>query len=388
MRLESLWGDIRFAFRIFKRSPAVALTVIGTLAVALGLNATAYSFFNAYVVKPAAVRDPGTLYQASWQTRGGSFHWFSWTEAEGFGRDMAGVFPETYVSMPQLVARINGRPAMGELVTGNYFSLLGVPAFRGRMLQPSDSAAPGRAPVVVLSHAAWMRHFGGDPAAVGQQLQIRGHYLEIVGIAPEGFVGLDALPRDFWAPLTLLPALEEGPSLFGPEQPQRLQVVGRLGARQTEASARAAVLLWAQRTTASHPPETQAVVAILEPLYEGEGDFARLADLIEHKLGVETSSAERATLLARQLEIAEGQLGDKVRALDAAGRWLAEDPSSEEAASELERLAAGLGRWEEAAARLSDVAGAASGAGVEVERELPNSVRYAALASSTRFSAR
>ena len=56
-------GDIRFAFRIFKRSPAVALTVIGTLAVALGLNATAYSFFNAYVIKPAAVHDPGTLYR-------------------------------------------------------------------------------------------------------------------------------------------------------------------------------------------------------------------------------------------------------------------------------------------------------------------------------------
>jgi predicted permease len=265
MRLESLWGDIQFAFRIFKRSPAVALTVIGTLAVALGLNATAYSFFNAYVVTPAAVRDPGTLYQASWENRGGLFHWFSWTEAQGFGRDMAGVFPETYVSVPQLVARINGRPALGELVTGNYFSLLGVPAFRGRMLQPSDSAAPRREPVAVLSHAAWMRHFGGDPAAVGQQLQIRGVYLEIVGIAPEGFVGLDALPRDFWAPVTLLPALEGGPSLFGPEQPQRLQVVGRLGAGQTEASARAAVLLWAQRTTANNPLETQAVVAILEP---------------------------------------------------------------------------------------------------------------------------
>ena len=265
MRLESLWGDIRFAFRIFKRSPAVALTVIGTLAVALGLNATAYSFFNAYVVKPAAVHDPGTLYQASWENRGGFFHRFSWTEAAGFGRDMAGVFPETYVSMPQLLTRINGRPAMGELVTGNYFSLLGVPAFRGRMLRPSDSEAPGREPVVVLSHAAWMRLFGGDPAAVGQQLQIRGVYVEIVGIAPEGFVGLDVLPRDFWAPLTLLPAFEEGPSLFGPEQPQRLDVVGRLGATQTEGSARAAVLAWAQRTTASHPPETQAVVAILQP---------------------------------------------------------------------------------------------------------------------------
>src|SRR5262245_58292255 len=265
MRLESLWGDIRFALRIFKRSPAVALTVIMTLAVALGLNATAYSFFNAYVVKPAAVHDPGTLYQASWQNRGGFFHRFSWTEAAEFGRDMAGVFPETYASMPQLIARINGRPAMGELVTGNYFSLLGVSAFRGRMLRPSDSEAPGRAPVVVLSHAAWMRLLGGDPAAVGQQLQIRGVYVEVVGIAPEGFVGMDLLPRDFWAPLTLLPTLEEGPSLFGPEQPQRLDVVGRLGATQSEASARSALLAWAQRTTSSKPPETQAVVAFLEP---------------------------------------------------------------------------------------------------------------------------
>jgi hypothetical protein len=54
---------------------------MGTLAVALDLNATAYSFFNAYVVKPAAVHDPGTLYQASWENRGGFFHRFSWTEA-------------------------------------------------------------------------------------------------------------------------------------------------------------------------------------------------------------------------------------------------------------------------------------------------------------------
>src|SRR5687768_7638055 len=164
MRLESFLGDIRFAFRIFKRSPAVALTVIGTLAVALGLNATAYSFFNAYVIKPAAVRDPGTLYRASWENRAGFFHRFSWTEAEEFGRDMAGVFPETYVTMPQLLTRIDGRPAMGELVTGNYFSLLGVPAFRGRMLRPSDSEVPGREPVVVLSHAAFASSAGGVTA--------------------------------------------------------------------------------------------------------------------------------------------------------------------------------------------------------------------------------
>jgi hypothetical protein len=107
MHFGSLWGDIRFAFRVFKRSPAVALTVIGTLAVALGLNATAYSFFNAYVVKPAAVRDPGALYVASWENRGGFFHRFSWTEAEEFGREMAGVFSETYVSMSVAGSNLN-----------------------------------------------------------------------------------------------------------------------------------------------------------------------------------------------------------------------------------------------------------------------------------------
>jgi predicted permease len=265
MQFETIWQDVRFAFRIVKRSPAVALTVIGTLGVALGLNAAAYSFFNAYVIKPAAVRDPGTLYQASWENRDGVVHRFSWTEAEALSRDMATIFPETYASLSEFTARINGRPALGELVTGNYFSLLGVRAFRGRMLRPSDSAAPGSEQVVVLSHAAWLRHFDGDPAVVGRQLQIRGVSLEIIGVAPEGFVGLDLLPRDFWAPLTMLPALEEGPSLFGPEQPQRLDVVGRLGAGQTEASARAAVLAWARRATARDPLDT-AAVPILRPV--------------------------------------------------------------------------------------------------------------------------
>src|SRR4030095_14286763 len=110
--------------------------------------------------------------------------------------------------------------------------------------------------------SVWRRVIGAAPAGVGQRLQIRGVYVEIVGIAPEGFVGLDALPRDFWAPLTLLPAFEEGTNLFGPDQPQRLDVVGRLGAMQTEGSARAAVLAWARRATASNPPETPAGVGL------------------------------------------------------------------------------------------------------------------------------
>jgi golgin subfamily B member 1 len=104
-----------------------------------------------------------------------------------------------------------------------------------------------------------------------------------------------------------------------------------------------------------NPAERPAVIEILEPLYEQDGDWARLVDLYEHKLSIESSPIDRASLLQRAAELAEQRLGDKMRALDAVGRWLAEDPTSLEAMGELERLAGELGRWEEAAARLSDV---------------------------------
>src|SRR5262249_62401121 len=77
-----------------------------------------------------------------------------------------------------------------------------------------------------------------------------------------------------------------------------------------------------------NPADRAAVISILEPLYEQDGDSTRLADLYEHKLTVETSAAERASLLSRLAQLTEGELGDRMRALDAARRWLPEDPAA------------------------------------------------------------
>src|SRR5690606_23370224 len=98
------------------------------------------------------------------------------------------------------------------------------------------------------------------------------------------------------------------------------------------------------------------VIGTLEPLYEGERDFRRLADLLATKLSVTPDAGERALIYARVAELCEEQLGDPVRALDAAGGWLAEDPMSEEALAELERLAEVTGRWAEMVARLRGIA--------------------------------
>jgi golgin subfamily B member 1 len=109
-----------------------------------------------------------------------------------------------------------------------------------------------------------------------------------------------------------------------------------------------------ERLLASESERAQ-VIAILEPLYEQESDFTRLLALMEAKLTVETAPSERALLLQQIAELAEDKLGDHDRALDAAGRWLEEEPSAEDAAAELERLAGNLNRWEDVAARLKKV---------------------------------
>ena len=215
--IEDAMADFRYAFRGFHRTPAFALTVIATIAIALGLNTALFTIFNAYVLRPIAVRDPHSLYRYTWTNQGGAEHSFSWPEFEAL-RDGNPAFSEI-VGLKFLFARVEGRPLRGELVTGNYFQMLGVNALVGRPLVPADTLTPGGEPVVALSYAAWQNKFGGNPDIVGRTLAIRGYPLQVIGIAKPEFGGLGETPRDFWAPITMAGQLEDGPSLFGPEHP-------------------------------------------------------------------------------------------------------------------------------------------------------------------------
>lgn len=111
-----------------------------------------------------------------------------------------------------------------------------------------------------------------------------------------------------------------------------------------------------ERLLGTADAERGDIIATLEPLYEAEDEWGRLADLLAAKLAVTEDHHERAAIYQRIATLAEDRLGDGVRALDAAGGWLAEDPTSAEALSELDRLAATQGRWVEVAARVQGVA--------------------------------
>ena len=117
---------------------------------------------------------------------------------------------------------------------------------------------------MVLSYAAWQNKFGGNPDIVGRTLAIRGYPLQVIGIAKPEFGGLGETPRDFWVPMTMAGQLEDGPSLFGPEHPNRLIVVGRLREELNSAQAEAALAVWARQTTMNQRQEERAKGALLQ----------------------------------------------------------------------------------------------------------------------------
>ncbi len=261
--LETLCQDMRYAFRSFRRAPTFAMTVIGTIALGLGLNAAFFTLFDAYVLRPLAVRDPYSLYSFTWMDEARRYHSFTWPEYQQFRSDNH-VFSEVFAVRKQLMTRIDGHPAYGELVTGEYFRMLGVEAVMGRTLSDDDASTPGQEAVVVLSHAFWQRYFGADPFIIGKKILIRGYPCEVIGVLRDGFAGLDVLPHDFWAPLTLSPQLEDGADVFGPDHPNRLDIVGRLKPGVTRKSAQTLLTAWAQRLTAGRRDGDKAVGVLLE----------------------------------------------------------------------------------------------------------------------------
>ncbi|HLY17317.1 MAG TPA: ABC transporter permease, partial [Bryobacteraceae bacterium] len=255
--VETALRDVRYALRGFRQSPGFVLTVAGTIALGLGLNTSLFTLFNAYVLRPLAVRDPYSLYTFTWTNHAGEGHAFTWGEY----RDLANNNPafSEAAAAEGIFTRLDGRPLQGLLVSGNYFQMLGVGTAVGRPLLPDDAAAPGRDPFIVISYQLWQSMFAGRTDIVGIKILIRGCPMQVIGVAPQGFQGLTEAPQDFWAPVTMAGRLQDGPDLFGAESPERLSIVGRIRRGQSLRGAKASLATWSRRVTAQLPPDRRAV---------------------------------------------------------------------------------------------------------------------------------
>lgn len=198
--MDTLIQDLRYALRGLRRSPGFTLAAVLTLALGIGANTTVFSAANAFVLRGADARDPGRLVRIH-LNRHSPLGYGQFRHVAERNRVFAAVIAERNAVLA-LAGGAGNERVFGALVSGGYFGTLGIPAAAGRVLTPADDVWPGGHPVVVLSHAFWVRRFGGDAAVVGRTITLSGKPYTVVGVAREGFRGpAPGYAPELWAPM-------------------------------------------------------------------------------------------------------------------------------------------------------------------------------------------
>jgi predicted permease len=188
MRLQTIWMDVRYAFRAMRKSPG--FTAVAVLSLALGIGATTaiFSIVDALMLRPLPVTDPQRLVLVE-RAGGGQFSYRVWAQIRDQHDVFSGVFAYMQTTLP-LAARGEKQSIPGIYVSGDYFNTLGVSAIRGRTLLPSDDQR-GASLVCVISYGFWLRQLARSSGVIGKTLSLGGQQFEVVGVTPPSFFGLD-----------------------------------------------------------------------------------------------------------------------------------------------------------------------------------------------------
>ncbi|MGA9772905.1 MAG: ABC transporter permease [Blastocatellia bacterium] len=233
-QLESLGSDLRFAARLFRRTPGFTLAALISLALGIGANTAVFSLVDAVMLKLLPVNSPEQLYFLTDAPRADSgpvslknvpTPFFSYNEYDMM-RGMVVTFEglAAFRNTGRVSASHNGRAdiAEGQVVSGNYFSLLGVTPILGRVFDETEGNVPGADPLAVISYQYWRREFGGEQSVIGQVISVNNTPLTIIGVMPSGFFGLEpgVMPQ-IWIPVSMKDRLLNARDL-------RTEIVGRL----------------------------------------------------------------------------------------------------------------------------------------------------------------
>src|SRR5918993_4559986 len=204
-------SDVRYAVRSLSRNPGFALTVVVVLTLGIGLNAAVFTMLKGIALNPlSGVAGASHLAVVFGETGAGRQVRISYPDYK-YLRENATSFSDLYGSSLGTLNMGRGRAARqiwSELVTGNYFQVLGVRAQLGRTLLPSDEVAPGRHPVIVISDGLWRRDFGADVGIVGQTVTVNNVPLTIVGVTDAAFHGtIVSYDIELFLPVMMAPQL-------------------------------------------------------------------------------------------------------------------------------------------------------------------------------------
>ena len=202
--VDTLLNDIRYALRWMRKSPGFSAVAILSLGLGVGVNTAIFSLVDSLLFRPLPVTSPETL--ADVFTTGGGGDPYGTSSYQDFLdlKTHNGVFADMLGYSPVMAPVSLGersRMTLGQIVTSNHFTMLGIQPRLGRLLVASDDD-PSASRVVVISYRMWQRDFGSDAAVAGKTLTLRGLQYSIVGVAPETFTGVvPLLTPDFWLPI-------------------------------------------------------------------------------------------------------------------------------------------------------------------------------------------
>src|SRR5712692_8991238 len=212
--MQTVWQDVRYGLRMLGKNPSFTAIAVLTLALGIGANTAIFSLLNQVMLRRLPVRNPEELVMLKspgpkrghvWSD-GDDSEIFSYPLYKGLAKSSS-VF-EGALARFQFAANIASRGqtdrGSGELVTGNYFDVLGVRPALGRVLTPADDDVQGAHPVLVLSHAYWTQHFGGDAGVLNHTILVNNTEMTIVGVAQAGFTGIQVgQTPDIFVPMTM-----------------------------------------------------------------------------------------------------------------------------------------------------------------------------------------
>jgi predicted permease len=232
--LESLAQDTRFALRMLRKNPGFAAVAILTLALGIGANTAIFSLIDAVLLRALPVQHPEQLVEVQTHAPGPypigtNFSYAAYQQLRDQNHVFSGLVTASSTPL-HLTSGTQTEATAGQLVSGNFFSVLGVPPLIGRTIIPADDdlSAGSNPSIAVISRGFWQQRFGGDPSAIGKQIEVEGLPFTIVGIAPPDFFGLQVgTQQDFWIPMAAEP-LFDSPSWLPQPSYHWISILGRL----------------------------------------------------------------------------------------------------------------------------------------------------------------
>jgi predicted permease len=268
---DEMVQDLRFGVRMLLKTPGFALVAVLTLALGIGANTAIFSFVDALLLRPlGGVAQPGQLVQVGRQYIDKRYpsdstypDYLDYRDQNTVMSGLAAASPTAF----HLSARHDTERVDGELVSSNYFDVLGVTAAQGRLIAPADDQNNGADPVAVVSFRLWQRRLAGDPRAIGTTIKLNGRDFVLIGVASEQFGGTRiGTPRDIWVPiLTLRRTDPKVARRFDQRRASWLEMFGRLKAGVTLEQARAEFTTIAARLEQTYPDTNAHAATRLEP---------------------------------------------------------------------------------------------------------------------------